>query len=193
MTQTLEPATNLGLWKFSVEQYHALIQSGILDEDTPIELLEGWLVEKMSKNPPHRYSMNAVRRLLERVLRPGLFINTQDPVTLEDSEPEPDLSLIRGEETAYLTRHPHAHEIALIVEISDSSLKRDQGWKKRVYATACIEQYWILNLEARQLEVYTQPANGDYTKLEPFEASSTAQVTLEGQTLSVVVADLLPE
>lgn len=185
-------ATDLGLWRFSVDKYHELIESGVLDEDTPVELLEGWLVEKMSKNPPHSVATNLVRRFLERVGIADTFISSQEPITLSTSEPEPDLSLIRGFERDYVSRHPYPADVVLAVEVANTSLKRDSTWKKRVYASAGIEQYWIFNLDMRQLEVYTAPMGEEYTIQRVCSELETAEVLLEGQRLEVSVRDLLP-
>jgi len=184
--------TDLGLWRFSVDKYHGLIESGVLDEDTPVELLEGWLVEKMSKNPPHSVATNLVRRFLERVGIADTFINSQEPITLSTSEPEPDLSLIRGFERDYVSRHPYPADVVLAVEVANTSLKRDSTWKKRVYASAGIQQYWILNLESRQLEVYTNPQLEAYCVERAYSELETAEVWLEGQVFTVAIRDLLP-
>lgn len=190
MTQLRE--TDLGLWRFSVDKYHELIQSGVLDEDAPVELLEGWLVEKMSKNPPHTLATNLVRRFFESAGIADTFVNVREPITLLTSEPEPDLSLIRGTMRDYASRHPYPADVVLVVEIANTSLKRDSTWKKRVYASAGIAQYWILNLEMRQLEVYTAPQLEEYSTQHVYGELETAEVTLEGRVLTVAVRDLLP-
>ncbi len=184
--------TDLGLWRFSVDKYHELIESGVLDEDAPVELLEGWLVEKMSKNPPHTLATTLVRRFFENASIAGTLINLQEPITLESSEPEPDLSLIRGHERDYALRHPSPADVMVVVEVSDTSLKRDSTWKKRVYANAAIEQYWILNLDMRQLEVYTEPMGKEYTVERIYSELEMAEVWLEGRVFAVAVRDLLP-
>ena len=190
MTQLQE--TDLGLWRFSVDKYHELIESGVLDEDAPVELLEGWLVEKMSKNPAHSVATDLVKSFLERVAILSTFVRSQDPITLSTSEPEPDLSLIRGETREYVKRHPYPADVLLVVEVANTSLKRDSTWKKRVYASAGIEQYWILNLESRQLEVYTAPMGEVYTNQRAYSELETAEVWLEGQVFTVPIQDLLP-
>ena len=184
--------TDLGLWRFSMDKYHEQIESGVLDEDTPVELLEGWLVEKMSKNPPHTLATTLVRRFFENASIAGTLINLQEPITLERSEPEPDLSLIRGHERDYAKRHPQPADVVLVVEVADTSLKRDSTWKKRIYADAGIAQYWILNLEMRQLEVYTGPQLEAYTEQRVYGELETAEVWLEGRASTVAVRDLLP-
>src|SRR5438105_8922236 len=91
------------IFRLSVDQYHEMIQAGILTEDDPVELLEGWLVEKMPKNPPHTLATRLVRTALERLAPKGWFINTQEPITTTESEPEPDASVARGDPRQYVT------------------------------------------------------------------------------------------
>jgi Uma2 family endonuclease len=192
MTQVHESDGGLGLRQFTVAEYHELIQFGVLDENTPVELLEGLLVEKPRKTPSHTLSTNLVRHLIEQRMFFRAFVNTHEPITLSDSEPEPDISVIRGSSRDFATRHPRAAETVLVVEIADNSLNRDQQWKKRIYASASISQYWIVNLEARQLEVHTQPENNDYLQNVTFAEIDTARVALEGRSFEFAVKDLLP-
>src|SRR4051794_9081741 len=79
------------IYRLSVEQYHAMIEAGILHSGEPVELLEGWLVPKMTKHPPHIFATQTLRDLLPPLVAPGWFVNDQEPVTTEESEPEPDL------------------------------------------------------------------------------------------------------
>lgn len=145
------------LFRLTVGQYHQLIRAGILSEADPVELLEGILVYKMPKNPPHRVSTGKIRRAIEPLLPVGFHYDPQDPVTLPDSEPEPDGAVIRGQIDDYASRHPGPDEIPLIIEVADTSLDRDRGIKLRSYARAEIAEYWIVNLVERTIEVYTDP------------------------------------
>ena len=172
MPSLIKEADTLSFWRFSVEQYHQMIQTGILDDDTPVELLNGWLISKMSQGPYHRAVLRQLRDALEPLVQttPGTwYVETQCPVTLTDSEPEPDIAVIRGTNLDYLHQHPQASDLALVVEISDSSLRRDQGLKQRIYAQAGIPTYWIVNLAARRLERHTNPQ---------LEVSSYADITV---------------
>jgi hypothetical protein len=90
------PALSDGIWRLSVDQYHAMIDAGILGAGSRVELVEGILLEKMSKNPAHSFATRAGRYLLEAAVPAGWFVDTQEPVTLGDSEPEPDLLVARG-------------------------------------------------------------------------------------------------
>ena len=105
------------IFRLSIEQYHAIIQAGIFTDDDSVELLEGWLVFKMPKNPPHRVTTRLVRTALENILPAGWYVDSQEPITLSNSEPEPDLVVVRGETRQYLDRHPGAEDIALIIEV----------------------------------------------------------------------------
>src|SRR5438128_2201088 len=118
------------IWRLSVAQYHEMIQAGILTADDPVELLEGWLVYKMPKNPPHRISVRLTQRALEAVVPAGWYVDAQEPITLADSEPEPDVMIVRGDTRQYRNRHPGAADVALVVEVADTTLERDRGAKK---------------------------------------------------------------
>ncbi len=174
-----------------MEQYHQMIQLGILTDDDPVELLEGWLVYKMPKNPPHRITTKLTRDALDQILPSGWYVDTQEPITLSDSEPEPDVVIVRGATQDYVDRHPTAQDIALVIEVADSTLERDCTFKKRLYARAGIPIYWIINLVDRTIEIYTQPENEDYQ--QQITAVEQVEVILEGQAIAQLsVSVLLP-
>ena len=156
VNQPVTVSTEL-IWRLSVEQYHAMIQAGILTEDDPVELLEGWLVTKMSKNPKHRVATRLVREALEKALPPGWYVDSQEPLTTADSEPEPEVMIVRGETRHYLDHHPGPQDIALVVEVADSSLQRDRTLKKQIYAAAGISLYWMLIYSPIRLKCIATP------------------------------------
>jgi Uma2 family endonuclease len=183
--------------RLSIEQYHAIIQAGILTDDDSVELLEGWLVFKMPKNPPHRATTRLVRTALENILPPGWYVDSQEPITLSNSEPEPDIVVVRGDTRQYLDRHPGAEDIALIVEVSDTTLQRDRTLKKRIYARAGIAIYWIVNLVEGLVEVYSQPVveveQPDYSQRLDFGRSAVIPIIIEGREIgAIAVNSLLP-
>ncbi|WP_254513291.1 Uma2 family endonuclease [Anatilimnocola floriformis] len=143
--------------RLSVADYHRLISGGHLAQSNRIELLRGVLVEKMTHNPLHAALIGILQKLIDGVLPAGFCTRTQLPITLRDSEPEPDLAIARGELAEYLMRHPGPDDTQLVVEISASSLVTDR-YKAEIYAEAGIPWYWIVNLTARRVEVYSQPA-----------------------------------
>ncbi|MEG4312717.1 MULTISPECIES: Uma2 family endonuclease [unclassified Microcoleus] len=185
------------IWRLSIEQYHAIIQAGILTDDDSVELLEGWLVFKMPKNPPHRATTRLVRTALENILPPGWYVDSQEPITLSNSEPEPDIVVVRGDTRQYLDRHPGAEDIALIIEVSDTTLQRDRTVKKRIYARAGIAIYWIVNLVEGLVEVYSQPLveveQPDYSQRLDFGRSAVIPIIIEGREIgAIAVNSLLP-
>lgn len=185
------------IWRLSVEQYHQMIESGILTDDDPVELLEGWLVTKMPKNPPHRLSTQLTREAIARLLPADYYVEDQEPITILDSEPEPDISVVRGQRRDYSNRHPSAEDVALVIEVSDTTLQRDRTIKKQVYARANVVEYWIINLPERQIEVHTIPSgdteNTDYQQRTIYKLDDTIPLILIGQAVGEIqVSEILP-
>lgn len=181
----------------SVQQYHAMIQNGILSEDDRIELLEGWLVEKMTKNTQHHAATRRARRRLEGLIPDGWMVETQDPVTTIDSEPEPDVMVVQGTEKDFDQKRIEAGDVDLVIEVSESSLARDRGQKLRIYAAARIPTYWIINVVDRQLEIYSEPSGeGDsaiYKASTILRPGDAAAVVLDNRDVGrIPVAELLP-
>lgn len=185
------------IWRLSVAQYHEMIRTGILTADDPVELLAGWLVYKMPKNPPHRIATRLAQQALEAVVPAGWYVDAQEPITLIDSEPDPDVMIVRGATRDYRDRHPGPEDVALIVEVADSTLERDRGVKRMVYARAGIAVYWIINVLERVLEVYYDPSgpgeDADYRQRRVYELSDSVPLMIdELEVGSVAVRDLLP-
>jgi len=183
------------VWRFSVEQYHRMVRLGILSDDDPVELLEGWLVYKMPKNPPHRATTKLTRNALDAIISGDWYVDTQEPITLIDSEPEPDVVIVRGNTRNYLDRHPGAEDITLVIEVSDTTLERDRTSKKRLYGRAGIPVYWIINLPEQQIEVYSGPVieEATYQHRQDYALSDKVPVAIAGQIIGhLSVSDLLP-
>ncbi len=185
------------IYRLSVEQYHEMARRGILTEDDPVELLEGWLVIKVTKNPPHRIATHLTRKALEDLLPKGWYVDSQEPITTDDSEPEPDVVVVRGDTREYPDRHPAPTDIAMVVEVADDSLHRDRTLKKRLYARAGIPIYWIVNLLDKRVEVYTQPVvtekAADYRQQVDYGPSDMIPLIIGGKEVGrMAVRDLLP-
>src|SRR5438105_9817214 len=120
-----------------------MIHAGILTENDPLELIEGWLVAKMTHNPPHDGTVQRINKRLGRRLPAGWDLRIQSAVTTSDSEPEPDLVVVRGDETTYLHKHPGPADVGMLIEVADSTLSRDRQEKARLYARAGLPCYWI--------------------------------------------------
>ena len=123
-----------GARRLTVAQYHTMHDAGILMEGDRVELLDGYLVEKPMRNPPHDVTLQRLNKRLVRLALVGWEVRTQSAVTFQGSEPEPDGAVVRGDEATYATRHPGPGDFGLIVEVSDSSLQFDRKVKGKMYA-----------------------------------------------------------
>jgi Uma2 family endonuclease len=187
----------LPLMKFSVEQYHEMINAGIFTENNAIELLDGWIIHKMPKNPPHSFSNQILLQLLLKIIPANWFAIAQEPVTLAKSEPEPDIVVVVGDRRDFLDRHPQPADIPLVIEVSDATLRHDRTVKRTIYAQASIPAYWIVNLQESKLEVYSELSliNGqlDYTSRRDYGRDDSVAVVLRGQEVGVLaVGEFLP-
>jgi Uma2 family endonuclease len=142
----------------TLEAYHSLVQSGKLSSGDPIEFLEGWLVPKLTKGPRHAAVKRQLLRMLAALVQPPYFLDAQEAMSAVDSEPEPDIYIVRGPEQRFRERHPGPGDIEVVIEIADTCLHRDRGVKKRIYARAGVPTYWIVNLVDDCLETFTQPS-----------------------------------
>jgi Uma2 family endonuclease len=156
--QTVGEETSLPGKRFSVEEYHRMIAGGVFAEDERYELLDGVITPKMAKNPRHDGTIGLLSELLRPLLPAGCTLRIQSAITTLDSEPEPDIAIVRGAPASWLERHPRAEDIVLVVEVADTSLGRDRVHKGRIYARAGIATYWIVNLRERRLEVHEDPS-----------------------------------
>lgn len=184
------------LFRIGVGQYHDMIERGILGPDDDVELLEGLLVRKMSKNDPHIYSTEQLRDVVGPLLPAGWIMFSQNPVTTDDSEPEPDASVVRGRRLDYRTRKPGAADTGMLAEVADTSLERDRA-KCRIYARAGFPVYWIVNLVDRIIEVYTRPQGtgdeADYQSRQDYHETDSVPLVLDGVEIGrVAVRDILP-
>jgi Uma2 family endonuclease len=185
------------VFQISVGQYHDMIQNGILTEEDPVELLEGWIVTKMARCPAHDTAIDLVEATLRPLLPAGWRVRVQNAITTADSEPEPDIAVVSGDLRAFAARHPGPAEIGLLVEASESSLDTDRSDKGRIYARGAIPLYWIVNLVDRQVEVYSDPdprsSPPAYRRRETYLPGQTIPLVLKGQVVAQVPAqDLLP-
>lgn len=195
------PATLLnlpGFYRLTVEQYRKMIQVGVLIESDPVELLEGYLVNAPRPLSPRAATTRtlAINKLIhfERVGWPFFPLGA---LTLTDSEPEPDFSIVRGVDADYRVRFPGLGEIGLVGEVSESSLAFDRRDKGRIYARAGIPVYWIINVADQQIEVYSDPNSSAnppaYRTRTDYQPGDTLPITLDGQAAGTIsVSELLP-
>jgi len=187
--------TLAGFRRFTVNEYHRMIEIGLLTENDRLELLDGFLVEKMSQNPRHSGKIARTMDIL-RPLIPSVWMDRQQvPLILSGSVPEPDIAIVRRDANYYETRHPTASDVGMLIEISDSSLAGDRQDKCPIYARAGIRTYWIINVIDRQLEVYTAPSGPaeepSFAERRDYHPGERVPVVLDGVEVgTVAVADL---
>ena len=145
------------IWPLGVKAYHALGELDLIPEKT--ELLYGQIFHKMPKSPFHRLLLLRLLELLQRSLPPGRHVQPEQPITCETSEPEPDLSVIRGSINDYATEHPRTAE--LVIEICVTSHDYDRS-KLRAYACAGVKECWLVLGPEKQIKVHRQPQGGQF-------------------------------
>ena len=151
------PLRGAKLWPLSVAAYRALGESGLIPKNT--ELLYGFVYTKMSKSPLHSFLVTRLLRLLRAVLPSSLLVRSEQPVTCQDSEPEPDVSVVHGSERDFLTDHPHTAE--LVIEVCLNSIDYDRS-KLPAYAAAGVKECWLVLGTEKTIEVYRQPKDGRF-------------------------------
>ena len=185
----------------SVEQYHRMIETRILEEGEPIELLDGMLVRKdrsaagedrTTVGHLHAWAVTQLPLILSVLVQRGCHCRPPLPITLPpDGEPEPDAAIVRGSPRDYLTRHPSAGDISCVMEVSDSSLNLDRTTKQRIYADAGISQYLTINLIDRVVEDYRDPAQGSgrYASVVKYGRGEVLKIKLPDGTAFELPAD----
>jgi Uma2 family endonuclease len=179
------------------KEYDRLIELGVLHEDERIELIGGQMIVAEPKGTPHSTSVALTADVLRVAFGVGWLVRQQDPVALDDdSEPEPDIVVVPGTPRDYLGEHPRRP--ALVVEVSESSLRFDRSYKGSVYARAAVADYWIVNLLDRVLEIRRRPIAAPsarfgwrYAELKIVRAGGVA-APLAKPDAAIAVADLLP-
>jgi len=159
------------LIKWSVEDYHQMIETGFLD-DRPVELLAGEIVQMSPETPIHYNTARRCSKYLETLLEGVAEVRFKGPITLSDSEPEPDIAIVRPGGSVENDRHPLADDIFGIIEVAKTSLKKDLDLRSTIYAREGILEYWVLDLSAKQMIVFRDPENGKYDQTDCYRRNS---------------------
>jgi Uma2 family endonuclease len=159
----------------TVEQYHRLSQEGIVSEQT--ELLQGVIIERMTKSPRHTYLVQMLMKWLDSVVGPNNYVRKEEPLTLTDSEPEPDVAVVAGTPEDFRLAHPKRAELVIEVAIATAELDRD---KADVYAAAGIPEYWIVLPDEQAVEIHRDPTSTGY---QSGQRLTDAEAVLRPQSL----------
>jgi Uma2 family endonuclease len=178
-------------------EYDRLIDIGVFLPDEPLELLGGELIVSEPQGSAHYTAIGLVEDALRAALGPGWLVRSQGPIELDDeSEPEPDIAVMRGDRRSCSHRHPSRP--ALVLEVAESSLAFDRDHKGSLYARARLDDYWIVNLVDRVVEIYRRPVPDTsapfgwrYASKEVLSAESSVEL-LAVPGARILVSDLLP-
>jgi len=185
-------------YRLTGRQFLKMIRAGVFPDHHNVELLGGLLVEQMTKFAPHTFAIAQLHDAIRSMLAVGWIIQQEAMLGLGRRwRPEPDLTVVRGAWSSYRDRSPVAADVALIIEVADSSYRIDRGSKWRRYAAVGIPAYWIVNLTKRQIEVYSGPAgqgrSASYQNLVTFDEAAEIPVVIEAREVGrIAVRDILP-
>ncbi|MDJ0661155.1 MAG: Uma2 family endonuclease [Crocosphaera sp.] len=191
--QVISKTNEIPLRLWTVEDYHRMVETGILQPDEPVELIAGQIIQKMSpQGTPHAATIRIVSGLLEKCLGKQVLVQTQLPIQLNNfSEPEPDIALIVADELRYLDHHPFPSEVYLIVEIADSTIKRDCQIKALDYGSSGIKDYWVLDINNRCLHVFRKGTEKGYEEEMILQENESVSL-LEFSDINIKVSEMLP-
>lgn len=150
------------LFKWTVDDYHAMISANILTNRN-CELIDGEIVAVSPELPQHYSTVKRGTSYLSSLLRGKADVRFNGPVTLANSEPEPDIAIVKLPDTQYDLHHPYPEDIYWLIEVANTSFDYDISVKKRIYAEAQIPEYWVVNLNKAELMVFRKPLDSDYT------------------------------
>ncbi|HEY9709172.1 MAG TPA: Uma2 family endonuclease [Oculatellaceae cyanobacterium] len=177
--------------KFTVEQYHRMVESGILCENDRVELIRGEIVEMSPIGRRHAACVKRLNRLFYRKLEDRVLIGVQDPVELDDtSEPQPDIVLLQPREDFYESAPPQASDIFLLVEVADTTVQYDRQVKIPLYAEDNIAEVWLVDINGQCVEVYREPASDGYQNIQKFERGQTLSILAFGD-VNITVNEVL--
>ena len=155
-------------YKWSMEEWHRLIELGIFDNKS-VELLNGDIVEMSPEGIPHSYTNLSVADYLRNILAEKAIIRESHPITLNNSEPEPDIAVVRLPKTIYAQHHPYPQDIYWLIEVSKTTLQFDLNIKAEVYASNNIPEYWIIDLVNKKVIAHTLPNDNSYSQIVEYQ------------------------
>jgi len=174
----------LATYKWSIEEWHELVNSGLL-EGKPVEFLEGEIIEVSPEGIEHSYTNDSVVKHLRKILIDLADVRESHPITLDNSEPEPDIAIVRLPSTIYRDHHPYPQDIYFLVEISNRTLKKDLGQKIITYARNGIPEYWVVDLINKKVIVHTQVKNDSYSKVVEYTTGTVSPLAFPNVAIAL--------
>ncbi|HEY9824277.1 MAG TPA: Uma2 family endonuclease [Stenomitos sp.] len=163
--------------KFTVSQYHQMIETGILTDRDHVELLDGEIIEMSPVGRRHAACVDRLTELLILQLTSRAIVRTQNPIRLSNnSEPQPDIAILRRREDFYATGHPQPEDIFLVIEVADTTIEFDRDIKIPTYAQENIPEAWLIDLNAEVVNIFQEPTAKGYLKHQCFKADQQLRI-----------------
>jgi Uma2 family endonuclease len=180
------------LYRFSVRDYHQMGKAGVLEPDLNVELLNGHIYEMAPIGSQHAACVDRLNRLFMRAVADRAIVRVQNPIVLPpDSEPEPNVALLKPRDDDYASRHPRPEDVLLVIEVADASLSFDQEVKVPLYAQAGIPEVWVVALDEDRVHAYQMPTSGSYREHTIYERGDEMTLPLKAARTVLAVDDVL--
>lgn len=177
--------------RFRVEEFRKMTEAGILPEESGWEVIDGYLIDKITIGSKHASIVKRLNRLFTVLVGNRAIISVQDPVHIDFyNEPEPDIALLKPQLDYYADYHPTASDVLLLIEVSDSNIRYDRDIKIKLYAEAGIVEVWLVNLLEETIERYSSPVNGRFGSMETLKKGDSIR-SLSLDDLSLKVDEIL--
>jgi len=181
-------------YHFSTDQYEKMISSGVFTSADNVELIDGEIVKMAPRGLRHEACVRRLQLLFHEMLGRSAIVSSQNSLTIPpNSQPEPDVALLKWREDMYEISRPTPADALLVIEVSDSTLKEDRGRKKALYAKAGVSDYWIVNLQDDLVEVYSGLSHGSYTVTSVMKLGDNIPLTGGLQGIVAVDSILRPD
>ena len=181
-------ATAVAKRLINVEEYYKMAEVGILKPEDRVELIGGEIFEMSPIGSRHAGIVNKLAKILNNLLAEEAIVSVQAPIRLgSNNEPQPDIAILRYDAEFYTSAHPQSSDVHLIIEVADSSLEYDREIKLPLYASSLIPEYWIVNLESSQVEVYRRPHGQNYTEKKVFDSHESIPLRTKKLLVSEII------
>ncbi len=178
--------------RWTVANYHKMSEVGLLAEDTPVELINGEIVEMTPIGSNHSSKVKQLIDLLSTHLHGKAILSVQDPIRLgEHSEPEPDVAILCRKQDYYASAHPTSQDVLLLIEVSDTTVLYDREVKIPLYACHSISEVWLLDLQQQCLEIYLKPEHGKYQQMQRLLSGQASPAAFPN--IIIQLSDLFPQ
>jgi Uma2 family endonuclease len=191
LDRPLQDSFQLERKRFTVKEFQRMVETGILEEGSPYELLNGEIIHMATIGSKHAAKVDRISTFLNRKINDAIIVRVQNPIELGAfSQPEPDIAILRWQDDFYESGHPTAQDIYLLIEVSDTTLDYDRTTKLPIYAESGIAEYWIVNLPDNQIEVYRNPSGNAYQSIQTVTKDQTLTIELLPE-ITIATADIL--